>query len=395
MALRAFTLRRRNSHNFFRRPAAPLRKSRSAGCPEAPLTTTEPMSHRSTVPPPDREDVSVFDLLTPLVRRRRLILVTTLGCALLTAIVVLILPPRYTALTTFVPEAPKESSLSSSLGGLATQFGLGTQIATPYSPDFMADVLRSRGIREAILATEFPDLRGGAGKANRPLLEILEVEGDTPARRLEAGLHALADATSMSLDRRTGVLSLRVTLRDPDLAAQVANRMVEELNKFNVERRRSQSGEERIFTERRLVELQKELADAEDELVRFLQRNRQFSEFSVASVGARSRERQVQLKQEVLATMSRSNEEARINEVRDTPVLTVIDPAEPPAWKSFPKRTISVLVALVVGAVLGIGLAYLAEARRRVRPETRADYREFLAAVGEVRGRKSAPRDVG
>ena len=353
------------------------------------------MSHRSTVPPADREDVSVFDLLTPLVRHRRLILGTALACALLTAIVVLILRPRYTALTTLVPEAPKESSLSSSLGGLATQFGLGSQIATPYSPDFMADVLRSRGIREVILATEFPDPPGGAGKVNRPLLQILEVKGDTPARLLEVGLETLAKATSISLDRRTGILSLKVTLHDPNLAAQVANRMVQELNKFNVERRRSQSVEERIFTERRLLELRKELADAEDELVRFLQRNRQVSEFSVASVGARSRERQVQLKQEVLATMSRSYEEARINEVRDTPVLTVIDRAEPPALKSFPKRTISVLVSLVFGVVLGIGLAYLAEAQRRVRPETRADYREFLAAVGEVRGHKSAPRDVG
>jgi uncharacterized protein involved in exopolysaccharide biosynthesis len=152
--------------------------------------------------------VSVFDLLTPLVRRRWLILGTALGCALLTALVVLILRPRYTALTTFVPEAPKESSLSSSLGGLASQFGLGTQIATPYSPDFMADVLRSRGIREAILATEFPDPRGGAGKGNRPLLEILEIEGDTPSRRLEAGLVGVAAATSLSSDRRTGVMSL-------------------------------------------------------------------------------------------------------------------------------------------------------------------------------------------
>ena len=149
------------------------------------------------------------------------------------------------------------------------------------------------------------------------------------------------------------MLSLRITLHDPELAAAVANRMVEELNRFNVERRRSQSGEERIFTERRLKEVQKELTDAEAELVAFLQRNRQFSESSVASVTARSLERKVSLKQEVLATMSRSYEEARINEVRDTPVLTVIDQAEPPAWKSFPKRTISVLVALVAGPCSG------------------------------------------
>ena len=55
--------------------------------PEAPLTRTEPVSHPAPVPPADREDVSVFDLLTPLVRRRRLIFVTAVGCALLTAIV--------------------------------------------------------------------------------------------------------------------------------------------------------------------------------------------------------------------------------------------------------------------------------------------------------------------
>jgi uncharacterized protein involved in exopolysaccharide biosynthesis len=160
---------------------------------------------------------------------------------------------------------------------------------------------------------------------------------------------------------------------------------VEELNKFNVSRRRSQSGEERIFTERRLAEARQELADAEDELVRFLQRNRLFSESSVASVGARRLERRVQLKQEVLGTLSRSYEEARINEVRDTPVLTVIDRAEAPAWKSFPNRLLSVLVALLVGAILGVGLAYLLESRRRVRPETRPDYRDFLVAVGEAR----------
>jgi uncharacterized protein involved in exopolysaccharide biosynthesis len=383
MALRPFTLRKHNSHILF------------AVRPRGFLTTTEPVSQRSAVPPEDREDVSVFDLLTPLVRRRRIIALTALGCALITAIVVLILPTRFTATTTFVPEAPKESSLSSSLGGLATQFGLGAQIGTAYSADFMADVLRSRGIREAVLATEFPDPRDGAGRVNRPLLQILQVDGDTPARRLEIGIRTLDKATSISLDRRTGVVSLKVTLGDPDLAARVANQMVEELNRFNVERRRSQSGEERLFTERRLEEARLELADAEEELVRFLQRNRQFSEFSVVAVGARRLERRVQLKQEVLATLSRSYEEARINEVRETPVLTVIDRADPPAWKSFPRRTLSVIAALLVGAVLGMAIAYLAEARRRVRPEVRPDYREFLLAVGEARGKKPTPRDGG
>jgi uncharacterized protein involved in exopolysaccharide biosynthesis len=350
-------------------------------------------------PERDEADVSVFDLLTPLVRRRRLIALTALTFALITAVVVLFLRPRYTATTSFVPEAPKESSLTSSLGGLASQFGLGTQIATPYSADLMAAVLQSREIREAVLKTEFPDPRAKPEGPARTLLAILDVEGDTPRERLDAGVEALKEATAIALDKRTGMVSLRVTLKDPELAAQVGNRMVEELNTFNVDRRRSQSGEERLFTERRLAEARQELADAEEDLIRFLRQNRQFSEFSVVGVSARRLERDVQLKQEVLGTLSRSYEEARINEVRDTPVLTVIDRAEAPARKSFPRRTLSVLLALVFGTLLGVGLAYVAEARKRVRPETHPDYREFLAAVGEAREglgmpQRSAPHDV-
>jgi len=382
MALRRFTLREHKRPFFSPRL-------------EAALTLTEPTPQRPSVSTADREDVSVFDILTPLVRQRRLILLTALSFALVTAIVVLLLKSRYTAEVTFVPEAPKESSLSSSLGGLASQFGLGAQFGTAYSADFMAEVLESRHIREALLKKQYP-----AGNGQRTLLQVMDPGGSTPEKQLEAGLRDLEDATEINVDKGTGVVSARVTLHNPALAAAVANDMIEELNRFNVERRRSQSGEERRFTERRLQELRQELADAEEELIRFLQRNRQFAEFSVASVGARRLERRVQLKQEVLASMSRAHEEARINEVRDTPVLTVIDRAERPVWKSFPKRTLSVLVALVIGTVVGIALAYLAEARRRVHQEGRPDYRDFLTAMREARKgsgrrREAAQHDVG
>jgi uncharacterized protein involved in exopolysaccharide biosynthesis len=318
-----------------------------------------------------------------------------LGCALLlggvTALLVFLVPPRFTATTTFVPEAPKESSLTSSLGGIASQFGLGGEISNPYSADFIARVLQSRYIGEAILRTEFD---------GRLLPDILEIEEANPRKRVEKSLEELDDATSTDLDEKTGVISLNLTLEDPELAAAVANRMVEELNRFNVERRRSQSGEERAFSERRLAEARRELAAAESALAGFLQRNRTFSEFSLVGVEARRLERDVQLKQDVLLTLSRAYEEARIGEVRDTPVLTVIDRAEPPASKSWPKRILSILGALVLGTVIGVGLALLSEARGRMRQERPAEYRELVLALGEARsrlglGRRHAPSDAG
>jgi uncharacterized protein involved in exopolysaccharide biosynthesis len=304
------------------------------------------------------------------------------ACALLlggaTALLVFLLPPRYTATTIFVPEAPKESSLTSSLGGIASQFGLGAEISNPYSADFIARVLQSRYIGEAILRTDF----GG-----KHLADVFEIDESNPRKRTEKALEELEDATSIDLDPKTGVISLGLTLEDPELAAAVANRMVEELNRFNVERRRTQSGEERAFAERRLAEARRELAAAESALAGFLQRNRTFSEFSLVGVEARRLERDVQLKQDVLVTLSRSYEEARIGEVRDTPVLTVIDRAEPPATKSWPKRILSILAALVLGTLLGTGLAYVLEARSRLRQQRPAEYRELMLALGEARSR--------
>jgi uncharacterized protein involved in exopolysaccharide biosynthesis len=317
------------------------------------------------------------------------------GCALLlgiaTGIAVFVVPPRYTATTTFVPEQPKESSLTSSLGGLASQFGLGAEINNPYSADFIARVLQSRYIGEAILKTEFD---------GRLLPDVFEIEEANPRKRIEKSLEELEDATSIEVDQKTGVISLGLTLEDPELAAAVANRMVEELNRFNVERRRSQSGEERAFAERRLAEARRELNGAESALAGFLQRNRTFGEFSLVGVEARRLERDVQLKQDVLLTLSRQYEEARIGEVRDTPVLTVIDRADPPATKSWPKRILSILGALVLGTLLGMGLAFVSEARGRIRQQRPAEYRELVTAMDEAKsrlglGRRPAPTDGG
>ena len=79
--------------------------------------------------------------------------------------------------------------------------------------------------------------------------------------------------------------------------------------------------------------------------------------------------RQVQLRQEVYQTLTKAHEEARIAEVRDTPVLTVIDSALAPVRPSGPHRIMAeyCLVALIFGGALGVSLAYVAAARARHR----------------------------
>jgi uncharacterized protein involved in exopolysaccharide biosynthesis len=95
--------------------------------------------------------------------------------------------------------------------------------------------------------------------------------------------------------------------------------------------------------------------------------------------------RQVMLRQEVYQSLVKAHEEARIAEVRDTPVLTVIDSAVAPVSPSGPRRILGTTVALVFGVGLGVLLAYLASARARARRSPTPDYLEFRAALEEAR----------
>jgi uncharacterized protein involved in exopolysaccharide biosynthesis len=166
--------------------------------------------------------------------------------------------------------------------------------------------------------------------------------------------------------------------------------MLRLLNQFNLERRQSQSHEQRRFTGDRLREAEQELREAERAQLRFLQTNRQYEGSPLLEFQAAQLARAVQLKQEVFLTLTKAHEEARIAEVRDTPVLTVIDSAVAPAKRSGPRRVLGTVVAFIVGGTLGVLLAYLATAWARTRRAPAPDYLEFRAALEEAR--RATPR---
>jgi uncharacterized protein involved in exopolysaccharide biosynthesis len=336
-------------------------------------------------------DISLFELMTPLVRRWKLIGATALACALLAIGFLLLQRPTYTASTTFTPENSSSTGLMSSLvglAGLAGQLGLGTGSSSSVSPEFFVKLVDSDEVLRSTLLAEFthPDSAG----VKRPLLQLLEIKGRSAEERIQRGVAVLRKLTEASTDKTTGIVTLRVKLHSPQLAADVAKYMVQLLNRFNLESRQSQSREQRRFSGERLAIAEQELRTVEQAQLAFLQRNRQYLDSPLLAFEHNRLNRQVQLRQEVYQTLVKAHEEARIAEVRDTPVLTVIDSAVAPVHPSGPRRVLGTSVALLFGAALGVILAYISAARARARRAPTPDYLEFRAAVEEAR--RSPPR---
>jgi len=343
------------------------------------------LSDSPTSNAPASREITLLDLATVLLRHLRMVLGLPVAAAVLMAGISLVMRPTFKATTSFVPEVTNGARLPASLAGLASQFGLPLGEDASRSPRFYADVLKSRELLERVLQSRYADCRNAATPTDSArLLDLLEIRGRNSADSLSNGVLKLQNLVSTQVDNQTGIVHLSVNARYPQLAAAVANRFVAYLNEFNAQKRQSQARERRKFVEERITAAQLELRGAEGELRAFYERNRSWQQSPQLVFEEGRLRRQVDIRQEVYLTLKREYETARIEEVNDTPVITVIDPAVPPQLRSRPRRTLMVSLGFLLGAILGVFAAFGAEYFDRVRREEGDVYRDFTQSLRAV-----------
>lgn len=328
----------------------------------------------------------MLSIVATLLSDWKLLTALPMGLALLVALYSLTLPAVYEASATFFPETRLEQrsvSAPSGLAQLANQLGFATNAATA-ATQLYTTVLASRSLQEQVLETGFPDPRTTAPDDSAALIDLLDIPGDTRAERLDNGRERLANSVTVTVDA-ANVIGVSFRHTSPALAANVANAIVRLVNRFNTETRQSNARELRQFVERQLVTSEAELLAAEDALKTFLERNREFQGAPELEFEADRLRRQVTVEQDVFLTLRRQYEEIRIQEVNDTPVITVLDPAVPPQRRYSPRRRRMVLLAFFLGIVLASILALSRRYLRRARAQRDEDFRDIETTWSEVK----------
>jgi uncharacterized protein involved in exopolysaccharide biosynthesis len=320
--------------------------------------------------------LSLISLLNVVLRERWRI-VRAAALALVVAVAVILLLPRtWTSSGSFRPQ--QRQTAAAGLSGLAAQFGLTVpNLDNSQSPAFYADLLRSRTILGHVVDTDYVARENGAERRAR-LVEWLEVDKKpaAPIRR-QVAIEKLGDLLQVEMSPRTGIVTFAVTTKRPELSAQIAERLLGEINRFNLESRQSQASAERRFTEGRVATVRQELREAEGRLEAFLRQNRQFRSSPELTLRQERLRQDVALIQDVYTTLAQAYEQAKIEEVRDTPVITVVERPEL-AVRPDPRGLIKKgILALVLGAALGIMLAFLREAMSRTSRDAAAEVEEF------------------
>lgn len=322
---------------------------------------------------PDSE-ISLIRLINIVLAYRSVVITCSVLLFLIVVVVTLILPRTYTVDSSFTPQSER---LASNLAGIAAQFGVPLPATDAgASPDFYVELLDSRRILGETIETRYT-FPTDTGEVSGTLVEILAIEGETEAERKEMALRRFRSMIGAELDRPSGVVTFEVETFNPQLSARIARRLLDLLNRFNLETRQSQASAERRFTEVRLAEAKGELLEVENKLQAFLEINRDLGTSPLLRFRQERLDREVSIRQAVVSALAQNYEQARIDEVRDIPVITIVEEPEAPALPDPRMLLLRGMLALVAGALLGSLLAFFLAFIRASRGDTADELEEF------------------
>ena len=309
----------------------------------------------------EEDSMSLSDILLILARHIRIILITPMILCTFTIIDVLfIADPVYTS-TSKIMSSSGGGNVSQAVG-LAAQFGINIPTGQSESKWSYLEIIKSRTLARSILKRKYDTEEFGLQKS---LLQILTYGNNHPEFGLDIleiiAVDHLLEMIEVSDNIKTAVYTVDIHASEPRLAAEINKVLIEELDIYQQEYNSAKTSETRQFIEERIVDTEKELQISEDALRDFATRNRHIENSPLLLLEQQRLAREVTVLMGVFTTLKQQLETTKIEEVRKSVYVVVLDPPEVPLMRSKPKKKKMVILAGLLGIGLGIGIAFVWE----------------------------------
>lgn len=229
------------------------------------------------------EEISIIDVISLIIKRRKLFLGTIFAAVILSATIIIVLPNKYTATTTILPieknSSPSLSSMLSSVGGglglLASQTGLGNgDVGDKYIA-----ILNSYTIFDAVIKNNSLNPSLNSLSWNEKLNEWNKNEPTSGNKKHKKQLTAqmavkkLRKIVSIDKEKKSGLIRISVSTRNPSLSADIANAFAKELETYLSSNTLSGAKQNRKFIEEQLSKVKQDLSEQELKFKNFQQEN--------------------------------------------------------------------------------------------------------------------------
>ena len=290
-------------------------------------------------PSVEEDEIDLLELIRTLLQAWKSIVGITILSTGLAVAYAFYVPESFKAETLLAPAQEESSSTSSALsqfGGLAAMAGITIPsssnvervLATLESREFLKKFISSRNLLPIIFEENW----------DKSFESWIEIEGQEEIT-LEDGIIPLQGAIEVDKDK-SGLITLSISWADPEVAAQWANDLVQQLN----EQLREQAITD---SQKRVGYLEKELAKTTLQDMRAV----------------------------LYSLLESEKQKAMLANVNEDFALEVIDPAVAPEIREKPKRKLIVALGGVCGGFLGIFAVFFAQFLQKLKspssdPET-------------------------
>jgi uncharacterized protein involved in exopolysaccharide biosynthesis len=348
------------------------------------------------------DGLTLLDLLIPLAESLWTLILVPIVIGLLALGVTFLIPPTFTARTSFLPPQQQQSSAASALASLGALAGLGGAAGGVKNPvDQYVALMRSHIVSDRII------------DAFELMLVYREKFRVDTRKELDKNVRITAG-------KKDGLVVIEVDDDDPKRAAAMANRYVSELQVLTSTLAITEAQQRRVFFERQLEQTRDRLASAQKSLesggfnagaikaepkaaaegyarvnaqvtaaeVRLQALRRAFADNTpevqqqLATLGALraqltglearaapqgdadyiTRYREFKYQETLFDLFARQYELARADESREGALIQVVDAAAPPEKKSRPRRLL-IALGVWIGSLLAISIWVLARSR--------------------------------
>jgi len=267
------------------------------------------------------------------------------------AVISLLQPRQYVATAEFLLQEPSSSMSGQGLAQIASQLGVASTPGSGPSGYFYAEWIRSFEIMRDASRISYKAIN------NSDLYSLFEIDKE----RREADsyvVRALRKHVRTRYDRVLSTVNIEVQFENPALASEIGRQLLNLLNVYGAQRRMTVGRTEREFVGRRLSNAQDSLAISEKEYAEFILTNRRLSESPELSLRATRIQRRISQHQATVQLLNQQYEAARLQELRDTPVMSVVqrpeETVEPVARGTAFKTAIAFVTALLFQLIWSI-----------------------------------------
>ena len=269
----------------------------------------------------NRWEVNIVEILKAIIKHFSIFVVIILLSVIIGIVLAFTLPKKYTSTALLFPPTPQEIYPVSGISqGYLTEWGVtGGLLGGTSLSDVFIGVMKSRAVKEKVIKE----------------CSLRIILGKKASRKLNK-------MTNLSITKEM-LISIEITSKDPKLAARIANSYVDNLDYFMKHRLITKGREIREFLELRLKEEREKL----NKLMRGYERAT--APFVPSLYSEKVSELEANI--EVYKYLVQQYEQAKLMEVQNTPLVTVVQKAKPPKIPSWPNKPVIVVVMFVIGII--------------------------------------------